>query len=308
VDRPGADDRSMSAHGSGSVLSRAHWFRRPAAKRAASVAFVLSGGGPLGALQAGGLKALLEKGIAPDVVAGASVGALNGAFVALDPTVRGAERLEHAWKMLKTQDFFPSGRLKVPWARFVARSDRVFENSGVRKFIADSFREATFEDTRVPFAVVATELNSGRERVFQTGPLSSPLLASTAMPGTFSPVWIEGRQFIDGGVSNNVPIGPAVAMGPKNVYILDAGHNQSPRPLNRPIDYLMHACGLSRRTRTRLDMALYAGRVRLTVVSLPHLDFFVPFATLDHSTALFDAAYVHVRDWLVAIEASGTEG
>ena len=254
--RSRADEPNKAAQSSGSVLSRPQWFRRTTSTQRDRVAFVLSGGGPLGALQAGALKALLERGITPDIVVGVSVGALNGAFIALDPTVRGAERLEHAWRTLRTSEFFPSGRLKVPWTRFLARSDRVFDNRGVKKFIAESYGDATFEDTRVPFAVVATELDGGRERVFNTGPLAAPLLASAAMPGTFSPVWIDGEQFIDGGVSNDVPMEPAVAMGATSIYILDSGHDQNHRPLNRPIDYLSRPGHGSLRPPRRIDGCL----------------------------------------------------
>src|SRR5579863_10581409 len=74
---------------------------------AGGTAFVLAGGGSLGAVQVGMLQALSEAGETPDILVGASVGALNAGFFASDPTVRGAARLAEIWRELRRRDLFP---------------------------------------------------------------------------------------------------------------------------------------------------------------------------------------------------------
>src|SRR3954467_5945585 len=91
------------------------------------IAFVLSGGGNRGALQSGALKALLERGIFPNLIVATSVGALNGVMLAADPTVAGARRrapspavagarrLAASWPLIRRADIFPGNALTVSW-------------------------------------------------------------------------------------------------------------------------------------------------------------------------------------------------
>jgi NTE family protein len=279
--------------------SRAQWLRRLALKKRDRVAFVLSGGGPLGALQVGALKALFEAGIRPDLCVGTSVGALNATFVSFDPTLAGIARLERVWKGLSEQELFPGGRLRASWARMLVRGNRVFDNSGIRKLVESRLGEARFEEAQVPFAVVATEVDSGKEALFSSGPVIEPLLASAAMPGIYPPVEIEGRSYIDGGVANNVPIAPAVEMGATTAYVMDAtSHSRQRRPLTRPIDYLLHAFSLARSQRLHLDLQIYGDKVHLVMIPTVPLGFFVPFASLDHTEKLIEMSYDYTRRFL----------
>jgi len=267
--------------------------RRLATRRKDRVAFVFSGGGPLGALQVGAVKALLETGIRPDLVVGTSVGALNGTFIAFDPTVAGAAKLEEVWRTIQEGELFPGGRFKASWAKMLVRGDRVFENTGIHRLVDTRVGNAHFEDAQVPLGVVATDLETGVQRVFTSGGLMQPLLASSAMPGIFPPVEIEGRMYTDGGVSNNVPIQPAVEMGALTIYVMDAtGTSNQRRPLNRPMDHLLHAFSLARSQRFMLERELYeAHHVRLILIPTEPLDFFVPFASVAYTPQLIDSAY-----------------
>lgn len=272
--------------------SRAQWLRSLSLRRRDVVAFCFSGGGPLGALQVGALRALFEHGVQPDVAVGTSVGALNATFIAFDPTLDGVERLDRIWRDLHDADLFPGGRLKASWARMLVRGDHVFENTGMRRMILTRLGDANFEDAQIPLGIVATDLETGSERLFNSGDVVRPLLASTAMPGVFPPVEIDGRMFIDGGVANNVPISPAVALGAKTVYVLNStAQSTQRRPLNRPIDYLLHAFSLARSQRLTIEQPLLADRVRLVVLPAAPVDFFVPFASLDHTSELIEVAY-----------------
>jgi NTE family protein len=277
-------------------VSRAQWLRKLASRRADRTAFVLSGGGPYGALQVGALRALLEAGVRPDLVVGTSVGSMNGAFIAVDPTLAGIERLTRIWMGFGDADLFPGGRFKTAWARMLMRGNRVFENSGLLRMIETNLGQPTFEDTQIPLAVVAADLDTGAERVFTTGDLVQPLLASSAMPGVYPPVAIDGSLYIDGGVANSVPIAPAVSMGAKKLYVIDvSGTNHMRRPLLRPMDYLLHAFSLSRSKRLELDIEHFKDRVELVFVPVPRLDFVVPFASMEHTPRLIEMGYEHAR-------------
>lgn len=279
--------------------SRAQWLRRLALRRRNSVAFVFSGGGPLGALQVGALRALYERGIRPDLTVGTSVGALNATFLAFDPTSEGVEGLAKLWHSMTDQDLFPGGRFKATWARMLTKGNRVFDNSGLRRLISQRLGDASFEDAQLPVGVVATDLDTGAERIFQNGPVLGPLLASSAMPSIYPPVEIDGRLYTDGGVCNNVPIAPAVAMGAKTVYVMDStSHSHQRRPLLRPMDHLLHAFSLARAQRLEIERSWYAEKVNLVMVPAPTLDFFVPFASMDHTTRLMDLGYERVSRFL----------
>ena len=293
------DDVGM-ANTSGNSPSRVQWLRRLARRKRDSVAFVLSGGGPLAALQVGMLRALFAREIRPDVMVGTSAGALNATWVAWNPTPAGLVDLEYSWRHMKNDDLFPGGRFKASWARMLVKGNRVFETTGLKGQIGRTIGlDARFEDAQIPLAVTTTDLESGKERVFSSGPLLNPLLASVAMPGIFPPVEIEGRLYIDGGVANNVPISPAVQMGAKTIYVMDAtSHSHQRRPLLRPIDYLLHAFSLARAQRLDLDLVHYADKVRIVMLPTPALDFFVPFASLEHTNKLIDLGYERTLQFL----------
>lgn len=290
----------MGLLGDGHPMSQAQWRRWAARRRRERVAFVFSGGGPLGALQVGALRAVTEAGIIPDLVVGTSVGALNATFMAFEPSAEGARELEQIWRGLRDDDLFPGRRFKTTWARFLIRGNRVFENSGIRRLVENRLGDATFEEARIRLGIVATDLDSGGERVFTSGSLIDPLLASAAMPGIFPPVEIDGRRFIDGGVTNNVPISPALDLGARTVYVFGVSSNDSrKRPLVRPLDYLLHAFSLSRAQRFALEQMAFADqRVRVVILPAPSLDFHVPFASMAHTADLIDMSYRLTRSFL----------
>jgi NTE family protein len=180
------------------------------------------------------------------------------------------------------------------WTRMLRRGDRVFDNTGMRKLIETSLGSgATFEDAQIPLGVVTTELNTGTEQVFTSGPILEPLLASTAMPGAFPPVTINGRRYIDGGVVNNVPIAPALMLGASTVYVLDTtAHTQRGRPLIRPMDYLMHAFSLSRGQRVIVESQyLESDRVKIVMLPVVPLDFYVPLTSFEHTRTFIERSY-----------------
>src|SRR5688572_4150456 len=265
--------------------SRAQWLRRLSSRRKNKVAIVLSGGGPLGALQVGALKGLFEHGVRPDMVVGTSVGSMNAAYLAFNPTPDGVKEMEAHWRAFTEEDLFPGGRFRAAWARMFVRGNKLFESSGLRNVISAHLgADTNIEQAAIPLGIVATDLETGAERVFTSGSLVDALLASAAMPGVYPPVEIEGRLYTDGGVANNVPIAPAVEMGATTLYVLNStSHTNQRRPLVRPMDYFFHGFTLARAQRLTIDMRLYADKVNLVMIPTPALDFFVPFASMEYT-------------------------
>ena len=98
------------------------------------IAFVLSGGGNRGALEAGALVALFERGIQPDILIGTSAGAVNAAALALNPTLEGAQAVAAMWKTIKQSDIFPGNWFTFAW-RFLTGADSLSPNDNIRKLI-----------------------------------------------------------------------------------------------------------------------------------------------------------------------------
>ena len=148
----------------------------------------------------GALRVMTEIGLAPDVVAGTSAGALIGAYWAAGCSVDEMVRL---MRKQKTRSFFS--------LRFDGQG--LFSADGMRSYLEQHFGTRTFADLERPFYVVATDLERGREVVLREGRIVDALLASTAMPGIFAPVEHKGMLLVDGGVVNNVPVSVLTGAG-----------------------------------------------------------------------------------------------
>jgi len=188
----------------------------------AKTAFVFAGGGSFGAIQVGMLHSLAAHGISADMVVGSSVGALNGAFYAGDPTLKGVERLGEIWRGLKRQDVFPMSWRTV--LSFLWRRDFLISHDGIRKLIDDHIPYRNLQDARVPVHIVTTDIISGDSIVLSEGSISEAIVASTAIPGAFAPIHYKDYYLADGAISSNTPIRVAVQKGAKRLIILPTGH------------------------------------------------------------------------------------
>ncbi len=186
--------------------------------------FVLSGGGARGAAQAGAMASLLQAGIDPVGIVGCSVGALNGAFLAADPTCRRAEALADRWAGLRRSDVFGGSRLSTV-RNVVTRRPALFSAEPLRRLVTDWLPVDTFDALAIPLRVVTTSLTTGRAVYHATGPLTDVLLASAALPGLFPPVQLPvgetTEQHVDGGVTDLVPVAGALDLAPTDVWLLD---------------------------------------------------------------------------------------
>lgn len=267
-------------------------------------AFVLSGGGVLGAIQVGQLTALLESGITPDIVVGTSVGSLNAAMVACSPTLEAMRDLQGIWSALRSEDVFPGSRVKRAW-HIIARGDHIYPNDGIRRLI-EQLPARSFDECRVPLHVCATNLRTGEERWFDRGALLPAILASTALPGIFPPVAVDGERYVDGGVVNNVPVSRAVEMGATRVFVLECGTAASAhqsRAIRRPLDVLVQAFAHSRAVRAALDLQRYGSDVEIVRVASVDPGF-IRFDDLSHSRRLIARALEATREQLLGAAAA----
>jgi NTE family protein len=185
-------------------------------------AFVFAGGGSFGAIQVGMMHALAASGVSADMVVGSSVGAINGAYYAGDPTLKGVLQLETIWRGLTRHDIFP-----VTWRTllgFLWRRDFLIPHDGVRKLIDDHLPFRNLEDARLPLHIVATDIVSGDSVVLSEGSAAQAIVASTAIPGAFAPIHYKGFYLADGAISSNTPIKVAVAKGARRLIILPTGY------------------------------------------------------------------------------------
>lgn len=185
-------------------------------------AFVLGGGGLLGAAEAGMARALLEAGVAPDLICGTSIGAINGAALAADPTPAGARRLLELWDVLADEDVVDGSVIRRV-AEVVRRRTSLHGNGALRRMLRDRLPAQTFEELAVPFECVAASIEQARECWFSTGDLIEPVLASCALPGVFPPVRIGDEHFFDGGLVNSIPLDRAVQRGADTIWVLHVG-------------------------------------------------------------------------------------
>lgn len=231
-----------------------------------TVAFVLGGGGNLGAIQVGMLQALVDAGVRPDVIVGCSVGALNGAAFAADPTGACVDRLAALWRGLDGRDVLPS-RWVTTTVALARPGEAVHSLAGLRAVVEDFLAVRTFADLAVPFQCVATDLAAAAPAWFADGPLVDALLASAAVPAVYPAVEVGGRRYADGAVVDDVPVGRAAELGADLLYVLTVGTVDRPRrPPRRPLDAAVAAYWVARRHRLRRELAMLPPGVEAVVL------------------------------------------
>ena len=228
-------------------------------------AFVLGGGGILGAHEIGMLRALSEAGIRPDVVVGTSVGAINGALVAADPA-KASERLGDLWQ----GDALGRAFGETLWGRAVtlARSGTHLHSiEPLRRVLTEALPGTEFADLALPFHCVAASIERASPRWFTSGPVVPAVLASCAVPGLLPPVEVDGEHFFDGGLVHSIPVGRAVALGARSVYVLHVGRIERPLAVpQRPWEVGLVAFEIARRYRFHEEMAALPDNVRVHVL------------------------------------------
>lgn len=256
-----------------------------------SVAFVLSGGASLGAIQVGMLRALFERRIVPDLIIGTSIGALNGVYIASRPaTLETVDALADIWLGLHRFEIFPPDPI-TGLLGLMGLANHFLPSIGLRRILRRHQKVDRIEDTTIPLHVIATDARSGMERRLSRGLAQPAVMASAAMPGVFPAVHIDGDQLIDGGVASNTPTSDAIELGARTVYVLATGHAcDLPRPPRGALAMAIHANTLLLSRRALIDVNRLAGRARLVVLP-PPCPQSVPPADFRRTRKLIDSGY-----------------
>jgi NTE family protein len=219
-------------------------------------AFVLGGGGVLGAVEVGMLQALMEVGIQPDIVVGTSVGALNGALVAHDPRPEVVTELRAMWHTA-----FSDGRIygdgPLGQLRRAARTGTHLHSSqGLRNALEHVLGDTRFEDLPVHFECCAASIERAAEHWFNSGFVVDAVVASAAVPGLLPPAEVNGEHFLDGGIVNSIPVGHAAALGAERLFVLQVGRIDRPLQVpKRPWEVARVSFEIARRHRFAREMA-----------------------------------------------------
>ncbi|MCD4707319.1 MAG: patatin-like phospholipase family protein [Candidatus Sabulitectum sp.] len=233
-------------------------FRKPV------IGIALAGGGAKGIAHIGFLEVLIENGIPIDIISGTSIGGVIGAAFALEPNI---EKLKHKIHTLVESDVYRNLKLNrfkateednwfdrvrnrlrrsLSFAEAATSPSLVPEIAVIRLF-EELFDDKTFEETKLPFAAVALDLVSGEDVLFSEGLIRNAVRASTAIPGIFPTVKIDGKILVDGGVTANAPVMAAKRMGADIVISVIFGYEPSPPgKLESSIDVILRGDELAK--------------------------------------------------------------
>jgi NTE family protein len=159
------------------------------------IGLVLSGGAARGCAHLGVLKALEENGLRPDIISGVSAGAIAGAFYADGYTP------EEILEIYVSRNLFDFIEITLP-------RTGLFKLTGMRNVLKKYLKAQRFDELQIPLVVTATSLNEGKPVYFREGDLYDAIIASSAVPVLFEAVTIHNVEYIDGGITNNLPISP----------------------------------------------------------------------------------------------------
>lgn len=278
-----------------------------------TTAFVLGGGGVLGAVEVGMLRALLERGIVPDLVLGTSVGALNGAMVAQQPDSTVIDRLTELWvATAQSRDVYGDKPLRTV-RRVVSTGTHIYSSAPLRRRLEQELGDTRFEDLPVRLEVCAASIERAAEHWFTTGPIVPAILASAAVPGLLPPAEIDGEHFLDGGLVNSIPVSRAVELGATRIFVLQVGRIDRPlKAPTKPWEVARVSFEVARRHRFMRDMATIPDGVEAHVLPaggtsakddslLAHRDF---GGVRDRIDASYDASRAFLDDVLGATDGA----
>lgn len=270
------------------------------------MALVLGGGGSKGALQVGLYRAMCEVGLRPDLVVGASVGAVNGASIAAGV---GPRALARGWSSLTRGDLF-TYNWRVLWRGLRARG--LLSAGPLRRLLGDGFPARRFDELDLTFAVVTTHLASGEPCVWDAGDLLEAVVASCSIPGLLAPV--EGRDgalHVDGSLADNMPIRLALRRGATHVVAMncrtcDRCRRESPRLT----DVIGQAFSIAADCSLRRMADDFEDDERVLLLQ-PDLGEYINALDFSHADRLMEAGHAcalpRLRTWLAALDSEGTD-
>jgi NTE family protein len=192
------------------------------------VGLVLSGGASRGFAHVGVIKVLEQNNIPIDIIVGTSAGSLTGALYAYYDDVN---MLERAARALTVEDIFDFSILGIGVG--------LVKGNNIVTYIEETIRVRNIEDLKIPFAAVAADLNTGEMLVFESGPVSTAVRASTSIPGIFTPLNLGGRVLVDGGIVNSMPVDVARDMGADVIIAVDVTAHTTNYDVRNVVDIII---------------------------------------------------------------------
>ena len=259
----------------------------------------MSGGANLGSVHVGMVRALLEADIKPDVIVGTSIGAVNAAYLAADPSLDQVERLRKLWCKARARDIFPLN--PVANCRTLFREGGLFSPHCWRKFVEERAPYRTIEEAAVTLRITATNYEEGRSEVFDSGSLVDAVMASTALPGIFPPYRIGDRWFLDGAISDQLPLKVALDEGVDTIYVMAVNVPSPPPERRSPLAILRHSITILLFPRIRLDALNLSGEHgSLRIIQVPSVKTQVSLWDMSRHDELITTAYETTKKFLEA--------
>lgn len=259
------------------------------------LAFVLPGGGALGGYQVGVLRALAEADVHPDVLIGVSAGAVNAALFAWNPGAAGAHHIEQLWRSLRRRDLMRFRPLRMALAA-LGRFPSFLDNRHGRRWLEQQLGTNRIEHAPTPLVLVGTDLRTGGAVAIDSGDVVTGILASSAFPGVYPPVTINGRTLVDGGVVADIPLDLTAAAGAASALVLQMPPLAHDTPPHRALPILFRAStlGVEAHGRTMLRRP----PASLVVVEIPAEPTQVTTFSVDRAASVINEGYRTASTWL----------
>lgn len=205
------------------------------------IALALGGGAARGFAHIGVIKALEAQGIVPDIIVGTSAGAVVGALYAAGYNGFELQQLSMEMDESQVSDWSMPNR-------------GVIKGEALQNFINHAVKQRTLEKMAKVFAVIATDLHSGEMIVFRSGNTGMAVRASSAVPGVFQPVSINGHEYVDGGLVSPVPVRVARALGADFVIAVDISDKPQNNKTESSIDVLLQTFNIMGQSISRNEL------------------------------------------------------
>ncbi len=196
-------------------------------KKDHKIGLALGGGSILGAAHIGVLKAFEELDIPISYISGTSIGSFIASLYAFGKTPDEIEKIMVDLKWMDVSKISPS--------KF-----GLLSNERVKNVIEKTLGDVNIGDSKIPLSIVATDITSGKKVLFQRGNLIKAIRASTCIPGVFTPIEINGRMLVDGGVVENVPVTSLKKMGAKYIIGVDLLAKYAHKKPKNILEVLLH--------------------------------------------------------------------
>jgi NTE family protein len=278
--------------------------RKSRDNKGAMRAFVLSGGGNRGPLEIGATKALLQAGIAPDMVVGTSAGAINGVYLALKPTVEQMDRCAQLWREAGKRNLFSASPSQAI-SRIMRGTDYLADNKRLRAYMREAVPQGIwkFGDLKLKFYVAIAHLLTHQLYFYGDEPNASifdAVILSAAVPGFFPPQDYQGEVFTDGGIASNLALLLAISRGAREIYALDLASQTVPGKQVHGAMSISTYVGqhvLYRQTLRELELAM-----RVPGVTIHHIPLYshqnIPLGDFTQVDGMLEAGYTEASAYL----------